>query len=81
MTVAQIEAREDFCRRILELPDEGFLHVKQYFDDMLPHLMSSHIPNEETAAALRESADMRNLIGPFNNVEDFMKSLLSDDDA
>ena len=40
-----------------------------------------HEPNEETAAALRESADMRNVIGPFNNMDDFMASLLSDDDA
>ena len=41
----------------------------------------SHEPNEETVAALRESADMKNLIGPFHNVEDLMASLLADDDA
>jgi antitoxin component of RelBE/YafQ-DinJ toxin-antitoxin module len=41
----------------------------------------SHEPNEETIAALRESADMRNLIGPFHNVEDLMASLLDKDDT
>ena len=54
MITAQFEAREDFCRRVLELADEDFLHIKQYLDDMLPHVMSSHIPNAETIAAMEE---------------------------
>jgi len=54
MTVTQIRAREDFCRRVLELPDEVFFQIKQCLDDMLPHIMSSHIPNTETAAVIEE---------------------------
>ncbi|MDR3331714.1 MAG: hypothetical protein LBT08_03715 [Synergistaceae bacterium] len=44
-------------------------------------LFNSDTPNEETAAALLESRNDHNLIGPFKNIDDFMVSLLSDDDA
>lgn len=54
MTATQIKAREDFCRRVLDLSDENFFQINKYLDDMLPHIMSSHIPNAETAAAIEE---------------------------
>ena len=57
----QISEREDFYRRVLELPDEGFSQIKQYLDDMLPHLMSSHIPNDETIAAIKEADELAKL--------------------
>jgi hypothetical protein len=40
-----------------------------------------HEPNEETAAVLRDCEAGRNLIGPFNTIEDLMASLLDEDDA
>ena len=40
-----------------------------------------HVPNAETIKILRDSEAGRNVIGPFHNMNDFMKSLLSDDDA
>ena len=76
MTTTTVE-RDELCQLIQMLPDEkiseALLLIKDFIDE-------EHIPNEETATALRESADMRNLIGPFNNMEDFMASLLSDED-
>ena len=70
--------REELQQIIQNLPDEKIpavlLLVRDFCDE-------DHVPNEETTAALRESADRRNVIGPFHNVEDFMASLLSDDDA
>jgi hypothetical protein len=76
MAVAQLTVKEDLCRRILDLPIETAEHLSRYLDDL-----EGHEPNEETIAALRESSDMRNLIGPFHNMEDFKASLLADDDA
>ena len=40
-----------------------------------------HIPNAETIKVLRDSEAGRNVIGPFHNMNDFMTSLLSDDNA
>ncbi|MDR1979856.1 MAG: hypothetical protein LBQ42_14060 [Synergistaceae bacterium] len=77
MTTTTIE-REKLFEAIKTLPDDkvnfalSLINELQYEGDE---------PNEETAKALRESADMRNLIGPFHNMEDFMASLLSDDNA
>ena len=76
MTVAQTAERETLYHRILELPDEDFGLVKQYVDDL-----EAHEPNEETIAAIKESHDPANRIGPFHSVEDLMASLLANDDA
>ena len=76
MTNAQIAVRKDIYRRLRRLSDADVAYVSEIIEDL-----EGHEPNEETIAALRESADMSNLIGPFNNMEDFMASLLSDDDA
>jgi hypothetical protein len=54
MTNTQTAVREDFCRRVLELPEEGFTQLMQYLDDILPHIISSHIPNAETREAIEE---------------------------
>jgi len=40
-----------------------------------------YIPNEETIKVLKDSEEGRNVIGPFHNMNDFMASLLSNDDA
>ena len=69
----QISIREDFCRRVLELPDEGFFQIKQYLDDILPHILSSHIPNAETQEAIAEL-----LAGKgkrFSSIEDLIADL------
>ena len=73
-----IVEREELQQIVQNLPDEKVSEVLMLVRDFC---YEEHIPNEETAASLRESADMRNLIGPFNNMEDFMASLLSGDDA
>ena len=78
MTTTQIEARDDFCRRVLELPDEDFSRIKQYFDDMLPHIISSHIPNAETIAAMEELRAGRGY--KANSVEELMAALHDDDE-
>ena len=72
MTASQIEAREDFYRRVLDLPDEGFSQIRQYLEDMLPHFMSSHIPNEETQEAM---AELRAGKGEKTNIAQIMAEL------
>ena len=69
--------REELQQIIQNLPDEKISAVLLLIRDFCDE---EHIPNEETATALRESADMRNLIGPFHNMEDFMTSLLSEEE-
>ncbi|MDR3355062.1 MAG: hypothetical protein LBO21_08490 [Synergistaceae bacterium] len=76
MPTTQTATREDLFSRINRLSDNELARVVELVDSI-----EGHEPNEETIAALRESADMQNLIGPFHNMEDFMASLLNDDDA
>ena len=78
MTTTQIKAREDFCRCVLELPDENFSQIKQYLDDMLPHIMSSHIPNAETIAAIKELRAGKGY--KAHSVEELMAALHDDNE-
>ena len=78
MTATQISARENFCRRVLELPDEDFFQIKQYLDDMLPHIMSPHIPNPETAAAIREGRDGN--VKSAKTMKEFFEAMCRDDE-
>jgi hypothetical protein len=76
MTVTQLTVKEDLCRRILDLPIDSATQVLEFVRDL-----EGHEPNEETAKILRESEAGINVIGPFHNMNDFMASLLADDDA
>jgi hypothetical protein len=76
MPVAQLTAKEDLCRRILDLPLETVEWLSECLDDY-----EAHEPNEETIKAIKESMDPQNLIGPFHTVEALMESLLADDNA
>ena len=78
MGVTRINAREDFCRRVLELPDENFSQINQYLDDMLPHIMSSHVPNAETAAAIEELRTGRG--NTAHSVEELLAALHDEKD-
>ena len=68
MTIAQTTERETLYLRILELPDEDFGLVKQYVDDL-----EAHEPNEETIKVLEDSEAGRNLLGPYDTLEDMFK--------
>ncbi|GHS96316.1 hypothetical protein AGMMS50276_14490 [Synergistales bacterium] len=59
-----------------ELPDSAVESVTEFIDDT-----ERHEPNEETVKVLEDSESGRNLIGPFHNMNDFMVSLLTDDNA
>jgi hypothetical protein len=76
MTTMQTVEKESICRKIYRLSDGEAAQVATFIDSL-----EGDEPNEKTVAALRESADMRNLIGPFHNMEDFKASLLANDDA
>ena len=78
MIATQISAREDFCRRVLELTDEDFTQIKQHFDDMLQHIMSPHIPNLETAAAIREGRAGN--VKSAKTMEEFFEAMRQDDE-
>jgi hypothetical protein len=71
-----ITERDELEQAIRSLPDQQVRAVLEFVRDLDEE---EHVPNAETAAALRESADIRNLIGPFHNAEDFITSLMSDD--
>lgn len=38
-------------------------------------LYEEYEPNEETLKAIKDIEEGKNLIGPFNNIDDFMKAL------
>jgi hypothetical protein len=75
-TQQTVTPKEALLARVNRLSPAEMTQVSNFIDSL-----DGDEPNEETAAALRESADMRNLIGPFHNVEDLMASLLDEDDA
>ena len=70
--------REELQQIVENLPDEkvseALLLIRNFCDE-------EHEPNEETIKVLKDSQERRNVIGPFHNMNDFMTSLLSDDDA
>jgi hypothetical protein len=57
MTVAQLTVKEDFCRRVLDLPVETVEWLSECLDDF-----EAHEPNEETIAAIEESMNPETLI-------------------
>jgi len=76
MNTTQTAEREKLYQRILELLDEKAGLVERYVSDL-----EGRVPNEETIRVLKDSEAGRNVVGPFHNMNDFMKSLLDDDDA
>lgn len=76
MTKAQIAERKNLYRRIRSLPDSRVAQVVELVDSL-----EEYEPNEETIKILKDSQEGRNVIGPFRNMNDFMASLLSDNDA
>jgi hypothetical protein len=68
MTVAQVTVKEDLCRRILDLPVETAEWLSQRLDDY-----EAHEPNEETIRVLEDSEAGRNLLGPYDTLEDMFK--------
>jgi hypothetical protein len=71
-----VTPKEELLARVASLSPAELSRVSDFID-----ALGGDEPNEETAAALRESADMRNLIGPFHTIEDLMASLMDEDDA
>jgi hypothetical protein len=68
MTAAQLTVKEDLCRRIMELPDDRAEQVLAFVRDF-----EAHEPNDETVKAIKESMDPKNLLGPYNSVEEMFE--------
>lgn len=47
--------------------------------DGIPFELRLHKPNAETLAAMEDVKNDRNLLGPFNSVDEMMETLLADD--
>jgi hypothetical protein len=83
MPTALLE-REELLQAVKEIPDDKLTAVLRAVRVILQideDEDEGDEPNEETAKILRESEAGLNMIGPFHNMNDFMTSLLSDDDA
>jgi hypothetical protein len=70
--------REELEQAIRSLPDQQVRAVLEFVRDLEEE---EHVPNAETIKVLKDSEAGRNVIGPFHNMEDFVASLLSDNDA
>ena len=70
------EIKERIINKVESLSESDALMVLNFIDDI-----NGHVPNAETIKAIEESYDPANLIGPFDNMKDFMESLLSGEDA
>ena len=68
--------KERIMSKVESLSEADALTVLSFIDDI-----QGHVPNAETVAVLKDIEAGRGLIGPFDNMKDFMESLLSDDDA
>jgi hypothetical protein len=68
--------KERIINKVENLSESDALMVLNFIDDI-----ENHVPNEETVAVLRDIEAGRGLVGPFDDMKDFMESLLSDDDA
>ena len=68
--------QERIINKVTNLSESDALMVLNFIDDI-----EGHVPNEETVAVLRDIEAGRGLVGPFDNMKDFMESLLSDEDA
>ena len=68
--------QERIINKVSNLSESDALMVLNFIDDI-----EGHVPNEETVAVLRDIEAGRGLVGPFDNMKDFMESLLSDEDA
>jgi hypothetical protein len=79
MTTTTVE-RDELLQLVRDLPDEKLITVLN-FARTIRGEDEEHEPNEETARILRESKAGINVVGPFHNMNDFMASLLTDDDA
>jgi hypothetical protein len=81
MTTTMME-REELTQLIQVLPDKkvkaalDLIKNLEFEDDI-----DEHEPNAETAKVLRESEAGINVTGPFHNMNDFMTSLLSNNNA
>jgi hypothetical protein len=68
--------KEQIINKVESLSEYDALMVLSFIEDI-----NGHVPNEETAAVLRDIEAGQGLVGPFDNMKDFMESLLSDEDA
>ncbi len=68
-----VAERQELIRLVQILPDDKVEPVLWTIEDYLE-------PDEETREAIEDTMTGRNLIGPFDSVEDFMAAMLSDDD-
>ena len=67
--------KERIMSKVESLSESDALMVLNFIDDI-----NGYVPNAETIKAIEESYDPANRIGPFDNMKDFMESLLSDDE-
>ena len=67
--------KERIINKVESLSESDALMVLDFIDDI-----QGRVPDAETIKAIEESYNPANLIGPFDNMKDFMKSLLSDDE-
>jgi len=77
MTTTTVE-REELHQIIQNMPNEKISEALSLIRDFCDE---EHVPNEETIKILKDSLAGRNVAGPFHNMNDFMTSLLSDDNA
>ncbi|GHV48302.1 hypothetical protein FACS1894204_12490 [Synergistales bacterium] len=68
MTTATLGRRESLIRRVRELPDSVIESVIEFIDDT-----EGYEPNEETVKVLEDSEAGRNLIGPYDSLENMFK--------
>jgi hypothetical protein len=71
MADVQLTAKEDLCRRILNLPVETIEWLSQCLDDF-----EAHEPNDETIEVLEDSEAGRNLSRVYDNVEEMLSDLI-----
>jgi hypothetical protein len=76
MSPAQIAARKALYRKIRGLSASRAEQVLEFIDDL-----EGHEPNEETIRVLKDSEDGRNLLGPYDTLEDMFKDFGIDVDA
>jgi hypothetical protein len=76
MTTARMTQREALYGRVRGLSEGQAAEVMEFIN-----CFEEHEPNEETAKALRDSENGIGVSGPFHNMNDFIVSLLTEDNA
>ncbi|GHV40772.1 hypothetical protein FACS1894187_21970 [Synergistales bacterium] len=68
MTTATLDRREKLVRRVRELPDSTVDSVMEFIDEV-----EEHEPNAETIAVLEDIEARRDMVGPFNTLEEMFR--------